>query len=861
MGSFQILGFLEENGIELINNTFAMVGRLYGYMLDISTSSSSKNLNDALSGITTSLYAIAALFMLFRISVSVFNYIIDPDKLSDSKTGGGKLLTNIVVTVILLIAFAPNGFVFTFLNKVEDVFLYKNDMTSGTGDGFFSNLFKNIPGGNKSSSASETTEIAKTDLLTIENVNAATKKLVCYINKSTDPNAPSIGKSGSRVTYTLKNDKITGGTIETSNYSLQIDRSIKNIKNPKCEDLTIQYTKNTNTPGYIREEYRAVKAGNCVSRTAGNTGVTGSCLTMYTSETEATDEASKGNNSSDLKSFGHGLNAREGEFANSVAGAFYSCNIGDDSTRDSVYKKYNKALKKDTFKDISGNLSDEELCYAFEFYPLYIEDGKKEGGKLIKDDSLDASFFVGIVFGLGLMVYLVVLCVEVIIRNLKLMLFQVIAPIPLINGIDPNDQMRKKWLKSYFGAYLDLFLKIFAINLLARIISAMPSLISNTGTLWKLFFLVALLIFVKMIPNLISKTLGIEGLMGSTKEVTGMLKKGVGIGAAAGGAALGAGLGATVGAMTAKGKGGRILGGLRGAARGAGSGWKKDVFGGSQSIASTNSKVNQQKAQGYNFLDRMKINAMEKTGYVGTGGDYKDQIEAYNATKDSAKKGKDELVAQVKKKGIVFDNKAGALMSKDKTRQVVAEGEKIDMKNEYLRQDRLANMSEEEWSSMNEAKKSAIFGKETYALMKAKANEEGKSFIPLMDAQRLQNDRVVRLEDYAAIKYAQTKTSDKSVITVFDSLNDSLESAQANGLRKDNLDAIFNSYGRNLEQEEKDALMVAVNAVHNGGKLTPDDLNSETLGKLESGLVKVNSEIAREHAKEIGKQQYMGNKK
>ena len=168
---------------------------------------------------------------------------------------------------------------------------------------------------------------------------------------------------------------------------------------------------------------------------------------------------------------------------------------------------------------------DDKACYAFEISPLTINDAGTTGEQLVKDGKLDYYFFTGIVYSILLMAYLLVLCVEVIVRNLKIILYQAIAPIPIINGIDPNDKMRTAWFKGYFGAYFDLFVKVFAIQMLAKLIIFIPKIGEKVGFFGTLFFLVALLVFVKIVPNIISDVLGIKNLGGSFNEVKGILCK------------------------------------------------------------------------------------------------------------------------------------------------------------------------------------------------------------------------------------------------------------------------------------------------------------------------------------------------
>lgn len=46
---------------------------------------------------------ILGIFMLFRIAITLINYLISPDKVSDSSKGGGKLIFNILFSIVLLV--------------------------------------------------------------------------------------------------------------------------------------------------------------------------------------------------------------------------------------------------------------------------------------------------------------------------------------------------------------------------------------------------------------------------------------------------------------------------------------------------------------------------------------------------------------------------------------------------------------------------------------------------------------------------------------------------------------------------------------------------------------------------------------
>lgn len=761
MNMFQVLSAFSDTAVDLLNQSFAFVGKLYGKMIELSTTTNARLLNDYLGGLVESFYVIAGLFMLFRISVSVFEYILEPDKMSDTKTGPGKLLTNIVVTVLLIMAFVPGGFVTTAMSDIEEAFLYDASGKAISSDdaSFMSRILNKVV---------------------------------------TDDNNSSKKKS---------NSSSSSSTTATTNYF-------------------------------------------------------------------------------------HGLEPGEFMFANNVAGSFYSCNLDlNDSKnkkiRDDVYSEYinnvgqyvndRKAEKNGFFSRFAATSTDDaEKCYQFEVAPLGINKAGEVAQDLIKEEKLDYYFFTGIAFAIALIVYLGILCVEVIVRNLKLILYQMIAPIPIINGIDPNDKMRTKWLKGYFGAYLDLFLKVFAIQLLARMVVVIPKISSdqNIGIIGSAAFLIALMVFVKIVPNLISKILGIEGLSDSFKSVKGMAQKALGVGAAAGGAAIGGALGAVAGGVTAQGGlGAKALGVLRGAARGIGSGSKKDVFGGSKSIIAANDKVAAQKAAGYKSPgSRLLLNLQEKSG-IPSGKKYLDQISAVDKFQSQAKQTKEYFEGEVNKKGARFHLGKGDLKSKDKSMIVFSagdNGENIDWKEELLTRDQLAGMTNDEWDNMSEAARKSLVGEQRYELMqrlvpKKKVKKivdtgfrdkngnmiqrEEEVEIPgevrLINAQRLQNERVTKLQDIASIEYAKANSSKAEVKEVMSKFNESLETVREAGLND-----FVDDYGDALELGQKDIL--------SRSSISIDDLTPDTFGDIKDGSITIKSEIGRKHEQQIKRQQHLG---
>ncbi len=65
--------------------------------------------SDKISEITNKVYALIAIFMIFKISFSLINYLVNPDMIVDKTKGGGMLVKNVIITFILVIT-VPFGF-------------------------------------------------------------------------------------------------------------------------------------------------------------------------------------------------------------------------------------------------------------------------------------------------------------------------------------------------------------------------------------------------------------------------------------------------------------------------------------------------------------------------------------------------------------------------------------------------------------------------------------------------------------------------------------------------------------------------------------------------------------------------------
>ena len=172
--------------------------------------------------------------------------------------------------------------------------------------------------------------------------------------------------------------------------------------------------------------------------------------------------------------------------------------------------------------------------------------------------------FISFIVGVLVCYYFLVFAIELGIRMVKLLVLQILAPIPIIMSIDPTQKDKlKKFGKLYSGIYLSVFIRIFTVYLAFAAISLIGNILGNisetsSGTSWLVHILLIIAIFkaTKELPKLIEDALGMKLGLGDAGKGFGAILKGtvagtagLGGGAIAGGITGGAG-GALGGAFT-----------------------------------------------------------------------------------------------------------------------------------------------------------------------------------------------------------------------------------------------------------------------------------------------------------------------
>lgn len=161
-------------------------------------------------------------------------------------------------------------------------------------------------------------------------------------------------------------------------------------------------------------------------------------------------------------------------------------------------------------------------------------------------------FFLSTVAGILCFVLLLSLTVDVAIRVFKLLLLRLISPVAILSYIDPKSEKTfNNWVKAVATTFLDLFIRIAIISFIMLFISFIKdfdftstyngevSFVVQSFARLILFF--GLFFFAKEAPKFITETLGIDsknggGLFGGFGKLMGGILGGVSIGAGAIGA-------------------------------------------------------------------------------------------------------------------------------------------------------------------------------------------------------------------------------------------------------------------------------------------------------------------------------------
>jgi hypothetical protein len=209
-------------------------------------------------------------------------------------------------------------------------------------------------------------------------------------------------------------------------------------------------------------------------------------------------------------------------------------------------------------------------------------------GEDVTGYSYEYRFFLSTIVGLIILGLLLSLTLDIAIRLFKMLILEMLAPIPIIGSIAPpngRDSPFQSWLKELTITFFDIFIKLSLVYLVLYFVtelndnnlfvtweSAEGSKISPLRLMYlKVFLIVGLLIFAQQAPKFIRKIFGLKD--GDEGNFLGSIAGGIS----------GFGSGLISGAISGQGLKGAISGGIQGASQG----YQNALARGNASIRST----------------------------------------------------------------------------------------------------------------------------------------------------------------------------------------------------------------------------------------------------------------------------------
>ena len=569
---------------------YRSIAAIYTDMLNLVDTFNDSPLAEKLNNISANVYVLVGVFMLFRIGVSLLNYLVDPSKLDDKKVGGGQLVTHILISIVLLLSL---NFVFKWTNDLQTILLERDGI-----------LYKIISTGNAEMSKLNDLQLINTQEVSVvskkykdnENIcnNTATIKAAlkehiinniregCFTKKYTRAEAEKLVNSVP-ITYNSSGRELTGisGSIDETSlkglntkvsvkYKNQVGQSVSGVKpnfhltNATCYfnfPLSRDYSDNSldSISGFHVEYY-------CDSSKSDEVEKSIEGIENKKEQQIRKDQGKYDNSSIEESGF---------EFATITLSTFMT---PSDEVDDTILKQYSGEKSSDWWAD-------------------QIEDEQKSSSGI----TYSMDWLLAFICGLAIIAVLLAIMIEVVVRNLKLVFLQAIAPIPVVSYMNPNDKLLGTWVKQYIGVYFSLFIQLFVILIIPDLMMKLLDSVTG-GFILKIVIIAGCLLFTKEAPKFIGKLLGLDNMEGSFGDAFKMVKTGLGIGA-------GAAAGAVAGAFTGAGAGGSLstfMGGMLGGAfRGASSGSQGKIFEGAGKQIARNKKVRDMNLNGSNWSQRM----------------------------------------------------------------------------------------------------------------------------------------------------------------------------------------------------------------------------------------------------------------
>lgn len=115
---FRTLMFFLDN---IVYGLVPQIYKLFIYLSELNLFGD--NSDNPLQALVSHIYVLLGMFMLFKVSFSLLQYLVDPNAFRDSSKGMGKLVTNVLVALVLLVS-VPS--IFSMANRLQSVIISSN---------------------------------------------------------------------------------------------------------------------------------------------------------------------------------------------------------------------------------------------------------------------------------------------------------------------------------------------------------------------------------------------------------------------------------------------------------------------------------------------------------------------------------------------------------------------------------------------------------------------------------------------------------------------------------------------------------------------------------------------------------------
>lgn len=200
---------------------------------------------------------------------------------------------------------------------------------------------------------------------------------------------------------------------------------------------------------------------------------------------------------------------------------YYKCKSGEDKAitmfpdwthycgiRDGKYI-YDLINKARTERSVSMMLSPE-IITAIENDPVFYDGvhpnicDPKIRQYSDGDFVFEYNFILATLVGLIVTFLLIVICVNIAIRSVKLAFLQVISPIPIVSYVDVKDsKLFSGWLKETITTYLQLFIRLAVVFFSILLFKALLGSFSGNEIMVNVFLIIGILLFTLQMPQLL----------------------------------------------------------------------------------------------------------------------------------------------------------------------------------------------------------------------------------------------------------------------------------------------------------------------------------------------------------------------